>query len=132
VNPSCSKVDSAPGVEETGWHRRGVLRVALDPTATEPGDQPQRARQAGGGRALATVSLADEAAGDPPVRELGQPLLVGDPVLDPGHLLGRTELAPADALVAVEDEGCVRRALADPRELPVAVVVGAPDVRVSP
>src|SRR5687767_8743449 len=44
--------------QEPGGDQRGVLRVALDPAATEPGDQPECAREPGRGDALATVALA--------------------------------------------------------------------------
>src|SRR6186997_795128 len=47
-----------PVEQETGGHRRGVLRVALHPAAPEPGDQVERAGQACRGDALTTVALA--------------------------------------------------------------------------
>jgi hypothetical protein len=97
-------------VEEPGGDRRGVLGVSLDPAPAEPGDQIQCTGEAGRGRTLAAVPLADVAARDPPIREFGDPLLVGRAVLDPGQLLGVAELAPADARVSVEDEGRVRAA----------------------
>ena len=113
-----------PVEKEPGRHRGRVLRVALDPASAEAGDQGQRARQAGRGHTLTAVSLADVVARDPPVREVGEVLLVGHPVLDPGQLLGSAELAPADARVAVEHERRVRGAVEDPRPLAVPVLRG--------
>ena len=114
--------------QEPGGDQRGVLRVALDPAATEPGDQPERAGEPGGGDALATVALAGVVARDPPVREVGDPLLVRHAVLDAGHLVGRAELGPADAVVALEDQGGVGRPGPYPLELAIAIDFADPAV----
>jgi hypothetical protein len=63
------------------------------------------------------MSLADEIAGDPPVGQLDQFLLVLLAVLDAGNLGGCTELAPADTVLTVEDQGGVGGAGPDPVEL---------------
>lgn len=54
------------------------------------------------------VRLVDEEAGDPPIRRVIGGLAVGASELDPWQLVGSTELAPADAHVAIEDERRVR------------------------
>jgi hypothetical protein len=59
-------------------------------------------------------------ARDPPVGQCRQALLVRGAVLDPRHLVGRAELAPAQAVVAVEHESRVRRAFPYPSKLTVA------------
>src|SRR6185437_847711 len=109
--------------EEAGRHKRRVLRISLDGAPAEAGDQLERALDSSGGDALAAVPLAHVAAGDPPVRR--QPLLallVRGPALDPRQVLRRPELAPAQAVVAVEDERGV--CSAGPDELVLAVAVG--------
>src|SRR5262249_28597121 len=52
-----------------------------------------------------------EEAGDAPVGQLGELLLVGAQALDARQLFSGTELAPADADFAIIDEGGVRAAL---------------------
>jgi hypothetical protein len=55
-------------------------------------------------RCVSGAPLVDEEAGDPPIwRVFGGPA-VGASELDPWQLVGGTELAPADAQVAIEDE----------------------------
>jgi len=91
---------------------RGVLRVALDGPAAETGDLVERTREGGGRDALPPVVAVDEEAGDPPIREGVEIGEVGAAVFDARELVGRAELAPADARVAVIDERRVRSALA--------------------
>src|SRR5262245_50188805 len=88
--------------EESRRNRAGGLRVALHPPAAEIRDEVERTRERRGGDALAPVPLADEVARDPPVRQCRQALLVRSAVLDPRHLVGRAELAPAQAVVPIE------------------------------
>lgn len=97
-------VDVALGEEEASGHRAGWFGVALHAAPSEVGDELQRSSQTGAGHSFAAVSLADEAACDPPIRELFQSLVVFTPTLDAGHLGGLPELAPPDAFVAVEDK----------------------------
>ena len=66
---------------------------------------------------LAPVPLADEIAGDPPVRQGCEALFVGGPVLDPRHLVRSAELAPTHTVVAIEHEGRMRPARSHPCEL---------------
>src|SRR5262245_32778501 len=80
--------------EEAGRNRARVLRVALDAAAAEACDQIQRSAERRRGDALATVPLADEVAGDPPVRQGRDALLVGRPVLDLRDFVRRAELTP--------------------------------------
>ncbi len=110
-----------PVVEEPGRYRICRFRIPLDSPAAESGDQHQRASQGRSGHALAAVPHTDVAAPDPPVRELGLGLLVRRAVLDPGHLVGGTELAPARALNAVENEGGMGRTRPHPVVLALTV-----------
>ena len=103
--------------EESGWHRVCGFGVALNSAAAESGDQLECSRQCCGGHALAAVSLADEVAGDPPVREVAEAFLVFSAVLDAGHLVRCSELAPAETVLTVEDQGGVGGAGPDPVEL---------------
>jgi len=66
------------------------------------------------GDAAAAQPLAGEEAGDAPVRQGDEVLLVPSPALDLRQLRGGTELAPAHAGVAVKHQRGVRAALADP------------------
>ena len=91
------------------WATLDLLGIRLDQSPTGLLDRGERAAHCRPCDALATVALAGEDAADPPVRQLGQPRLVGLAVLDVGQLGGRTELAPPDALVAVVDEHLVHR-----------------------
>ena len=93
------------------------LRVALDRPAAEACDQIQRAGERRRGDALAAVPLADEVAGDPPVRQGREALLVGGPALDLRHLVRGAELAPTHTVVAIEHEGRMRPACPYPCEL---------------
>lgn len=91
--------------------RRNCIRglgVALNRAPAETGDQLERASQCGGCDPLAAVPFADVAASDSPVR-CGTPLLlIRGTVLDSRHFVGDAELTPAHAIVAVENECCVR------------------------
>ncbi len=93
---------------------RGILRIALDGAAAEPGDLRERTGEGRGRDTPATTGLVDEEAGDPPVGQRGHPRAVGAAVLDARQLVGRSELAPAHAQVAVVDEGRVSTTFADP------------------
>jgi len=95
-------------VEEAGRYVAGGFRVALDGATAETGDQFERAGECSGGDSLAAMAFADVAAGDPPVGKLVQLLLVLLAVLDARYLVGWPELAPADAVIAVEDQRRVR------------------------
>src|SRR5262249_11513022 len=89
-----------------------------------PRDQAERTGQTGARDAPTTMPLADEVAGDPPVGRARATLLVLPAALDPRHLVRCAELAPADAVVAVEHEGGVRGALLHAFALPLAVQLG--------
>ena len=80
-------------------------------------DQLERPGERRRGDALAPVPLADEVAGDPPVRQGRCALLVGSSVLDLRHLVRRAELAPTHTVVAIEHKGRVRPACLHPCEL---------------
>jgi hypothetical protein len=67
------------------------------------------------------VPLADEVARDPPVGRRRLALLVLGTALDPRQLARRSELAPAEAVVSVEDERGMGRALLHALELPLPV-----------
>src|SRR6266540_169270 len=103
--------------EEAGRNRTRVLGIALYVAAAETRDQLERPGERRRGDALAPVPLADEVAGDPPVRQGREALLVGSPVLDLRHLVRRAELAPTHTVVAIEHKGRVRPACPHPREL---------------
>src|SRR5215218_3708882 len=95
-------------VEEAGRDVAGGFRVGLDRPATEAGDQLERAGERSRRDALAAMALAHVATGDPPVGQSFQLLLVFSVVLDSRHLVRRSELTPADAVIAVENECRVR------------------------
>src|SRR3954453_16396596 len=99
------------------------MRSRAPASAAVARDEVDPSGEGGGGDPAPAPALADVAAGDAPVRQLGQALLVGGPALDPGHLVRRAELAPAEALVAVEDECGVRGAGTHPLQLPLAMEV---------
>lgn len=86
-------------VEEAGGHRAGGLRVSLDSSPAQARDEINRPGERRSGHALTPVTLTDVAARDSPVRQGGPAFLVRRPGLDPGHLLGRAELTPADAIL---------------------------------
>src|SRR5213593_1839042 len=96
--------------EEAGGNRTRVLGIALYVAAAETCDQLERAGERRRGDALTPVPLADEVAGDPPVRQGREALLVGSPVLDLRHLVRRAELAPTHTVVAIEHKGRMRPA----------------------
>src|SRR6266542_268741 len=103
--------------EEAGGNRTCVLGIALYVAAAETCDQFERPGERRRGDALAPVPLADEVAGDPPVRQGRYALLVGSPVLDLRHLVRRAELAPTHTVVAIEHKGRVCPACPHPCEL---------------
>src|SRR6266516_5981044 len=103
--------------EEAGRNRTRVLGIALYVAAAETCDQLESPGERRRGDALAPVPLADEVAGDPPVRQGREALLVGGAVLDLRHLVRRAELAPTHTVVAIEHKGRVRPACPHPCEL---------------
>jgi hypothetical protein len=68
--------------EEAGRNRTRGFGIALYLAAAETCDQIERPIERRRGDALAPVPLADEVAGDPPVRQGRDALLIGGPVLD--------------------------------------------------
>jgi hypothetical protein len=106
---------------------RGVFWVPLDNPSAEVRYQLEGSGQGRSGCPAAAVALPDETARDPPIRERGSRSLVRRAALDPGKLVRRTELTPADAHVAVEDERRVRGPALYPVEFARAV-----DLRVRP
>src|SRR3954465_2569850 len=82
------------------------------------------------GDPLAPMPFPDEVAGDPPVRQGPEALLVGGPVLDLRHLVRRAELTPTHTVAAIEHQGRMRRAcphaceLAFPVQRWLAAVIG--------
>jgi hypothetical protein len=107
--------------EEARGHRSGVLRVSLDGPSAQARDQIDRTGERRGRHALTPVTLADVAARDPPIGRGRLTFLVGGAVLDPGHLVGRPELAPAHALFPVEHERRMGRSCPNPIELSLAI-----------
>lgn len=90
-----------------------VFWIAFHSAATEASDFVERACKGKGSHTLATVSLVDEEAGNPPVGKRNQHLLIGAPVLDARQFGWRAKLTPADAFAIVEDERGVRGAFSD-------------------
>src|SRR5580693_867904 len=78
-----------------------------------PPPRPATRSSAPASAALAPVPLPDIAACDSPVGRGRPAFFVRRPVLDPGHLAGCAGLAPAHAIVPVEDECGVGLALPD-------------------
>ena len=95
-------------VEEAGRDRVGGFWIPFDRATAEARDQLECAGERSCRYAVATMALADEAARDPPVGQLVELLVVLLAVLDARYFVRRSELAPADALVAVEDERGMR------------------------
>src|SRR5262252_476481 len=79
--------------EEAGRNGARGFGIALHLAAAETCDQFERPFEPRRGDALAPVPLADEVAGDPPVRQGREARLVGGTVLDPRLLVRRAELA---------------------------------------
>src|SRR3989454_12714484 len=90
------------------------------PSPAEIRDEVERTRERRSRDTLAQMPLADEVARRPPVRQCRHALLIRGPVLDPRHLVGRAELAPAQAVVPIEHEGCMRRPCPHASQLPLA------------
>src|SRR4051812_28132964 len=90
--------------QEAGGNRTRGFGIALYLAAAETCDQLERPIERRRGDALAPVPLADEVAGYPPVRQGREGLLIGGPVLDLRHLVGRAELAPTHTVVAIEHQ----------------------------
>src|SRR5262249_54154519 len=109
--------------QEAGGHRAGVLRVSLDGPPTEARDEIEGTGERRRGHALAPVPLTGEAARDPPVWRGRLAFVVRRAVLDPRHLAGGAELAPAHAVVPVVHQGGMRPALPHPALLGAAVVL---------
>src|SRR6476469_7784644 len=102
-----------------------LLRVRLDGPAAGAPDLLEDRRHRGPGDASPAVLAAGEDAADAPARELVELLLVGRGVLDVRQLVGRPELAPADAPVTVVDEDLVDGLLPGVALLGLAVVLPA-------
>src|SRR5215217_6574985 len=103
--------------EEAGRNRTSGVGIPLYLAAAETCDQIERPIERRRGDALAPMPLADEVAGDPPVRQGREALLIGGPVLDLRHLVRRAELAPTHTVVAIEHQGRMRPACLHPCEL---------------
>src|SRR3954453_6339147 len=103
--------------EETGSNRTRGFGIALDLPAAETSDQIERPMERRRGDALAPMPFPDEVAGDPPVRQGREALLVGGPVLDLRHLVRRAELTPTHTVVALEHQGRMSPASPHPCEL---------------
>src|SRR5262249_57534355 len=102
---------------EAGRNGTRVLGIALYLATAEASNQIERARERRRGDALAPAPLADEVAGDPPVRQGREALLVGGPVFDLRQLVRRAELPPTHTLVAIEHKSRARPACLHPCEL---------------
>src|SRR3954452_24034774 len=96
--------------EKAGRNRTRVLGIALYIATAETRDQTERPFERRRGDALAPVPLADEIAGDPPVRQGREALLVDGRVLDLRHFVRSAELAPTDTVAAIEHKGRMRPA----------------------
>src|SRR5215207_10492940 len=103
--------------EEAGRNRTRGFGIALYLAAAETCDQIERPMERRRGDALAPVPLTDEVAGDPPVRQGREALLVGGAVLDLRHLVRRPELAPTHTVIAIEHKGRMCPACPHPCEL---------------
>ena len=112
-----------PVVQETGGHRVGGLGIAFHGPPAERRDQVQRPSQRCGSHALTAVSFADVTTPDPPIGPGRLTLFVGGTVLDPWQLLGPAELAPAQTVIAAEDERGVCSSRAHTLQLPFAIQV---------
>src|SRR5262249_960408 len=110
--------------EEAGGNRTRALGIALDLAATQTCNQLECPGEPGCGDAPAPVSLADEVAGDPPVRQGRDALLLCGPVLDLRPLVRRAALPPTLPVGALEHQGRMRRALPHPCELAFPVERG--------
>jgi hypothetical protein len=104
--------------QEPRGHSTSRFRVALHYAAAEAGDQLECSCEPCGEHALATVTLADEAAGDPPVGWRPCGLVVHGSAFDVRQLCRRAELTPADAAVSVEHQCGLSVAAQD--QLPLA------------
>ncbi len=103
---------------------RVVLWVRLHCPAAPLGNHLQGLVK-GGGRNPVTSSLpVDEETGDAPVREILQTLLVGLSAPDIRKFVGRSELAPTNRVLPVEDEGGVRPPFPNAFFLHFAIIPG--------
>src|SRR3954454_17671791 len=110
-----------PVVEETCRHRVRGLGKSLDGPTAESRDELERPGQRRGRHALTQDSLADVAAPDPPVRRARLTFLIGRAALDPRQLCWSAELAPAQAVLATEDESRVCLTRTHPLQLAFTV-----------
>ncbi len=127
LKPSRSNIAISPLNRKAEGHLpiRGVLGITLDHAAAQASDFLDGTPEGKLGDALSAIGLVGEEAGDAPVWQSLQAFLVSALVMDGGQLLGRTELAPADAGLAVEDQGRVGFVFADPLLLLGAELLGA-------
>ena len=117
-NPWRSNIETVPLWRNDGGDRAAVLDrlgEALHGPASEPADLVQRARERGVGDPAPPVPAVDEEAGDPPVRECGEPsryarrcLMRGSSSVGPNWRTSRRRERP------VIDQRGVRAALAHP------------------
>jgi catechol 2,3-dioxygenase-like lactoylglutathione lyase family enzyme len=110
-------------VEQKGW--RGfptldIIGVSHNAPAAESPDLFEGALQRGGCDAGAAIALAREEAGDAPVGQRRIAGGIGALIVQSRQFRGRAELAPADALRAVEDQRGMRAPFANAALLRVA------------
>ena len=111
--------------EEAGRHGGGVLGISLDSSAAvarRSGRAPRRAPRRRRPDAVGPFRRSSRRTVIPATLVLT--LRVGRAALDPRQLRGRAELAPAEAVVAIEDERRMCGAGKHTGELPVAVQRG--------
>ena len=111
-----------PVVEETGRHRIGGLRIALDRATPETGNQIERTSQRGGRNPLTTMPLADVTTRDPPVRQRGPVSFMCSAILDPRHLI---RLTPPHTVITLEHERSVSSPRKDAVQLAFALTAQA-------
>ena len=98
-----------------------VLGVSLDRPAPGPGNVSECLAQGERGDPLPSTVAIDEEAGDAPVGRLRPASLVLFSASNVRELIGGSELTPTYGVGAVEDQGCVRPALADAGLLQFAI-----------
>jgi hypothetical protein len=99
-----------------------VLRITLNPATTQACDFIQGTDKGCLSDPLTAMISVDEKASDSPVRRFNARRAVGAQVLDPWEFIGRTELAPADAVLALKHQARVGRSFTYAALLPRATV----------